>query len=317
MGDAWEKAMAQIFLSYAREDEEQVKKFYQRLSDAGFKPWMDTEDLLPGEIWKSRIPQAIRESDFFLACLSGNSVNKRGWIQREIKDALDIWQEKLDSDIYLIPARLEDCEVPERLGDFQWVDLFEEDGWTRLVKAIRVGMERQAAATEPSVQEFVPSSEFETQENQELATKAQRQPLDIKDKASNAIAEGTSPDKQETMPVAFLKMQCDKYNILHPIREAVTVIGRARDCQLEIPDDYDNVERYHATIFYKEGIFTVADGYRDSPTRFGTFVNGLKLKPRTRMPLRNGDRIVLGGFRREEAHELSRGACEILFERRS
>jgi hypothetical protein len=306
--------MAQIFLSYAREDEDKVKELYQRLSDAGFEPWMDKNDILPGEIWKSRIPQAIRESDFFLACLSGNSVNKRGWIQREIKDALDIWQEKLDSDIYLIPARLEDCEIPERLGDFQWVDLFEEDGWTRLVKAIQVGTERQTAAARPFVRESTPLSESETQEDY---AKAQRLSLVVKDESSNSVAEGTSPDKQETMPGALLKMQCDTYNIVHRIKEPVTIIGRAKDCHLEIPDDYDNVERYHATIFYKEGVFTIADGHQDSPTQFGTFVNRSKLKPRTRMPLRNGDRIVLGGFRNKEAHELSRGACEILFERRS
>ena len=133
----------QIFLSYAREDEGKVEKLYQKLSDAGFKPWMDKRDIFPGEQWKSRIPQAIRRSDFFLACLSANSVSKRGFIQREIRDALDIWQEKLDSDIYLIPVRLEDCEVPESLRDFQWVSLFEENGWTRLVKAIQEGMKRR------------------------------------------------------------------------------------------------------------------------------------------------------------------------------
>jgi len=102
------------------------------------------KDILPGEQWKSRIPQAIRCSDFFLVCLSANSVDKRGWIQKEIKEALDTWQEMLDSDIYLIPVRLEDCRVPEGLSAFQWVNLFEEDSWTRLMEAIRVGLERRA-----------------------------------------------------------------------------------------------------------------------------------------------------------------------------
>jgi hypothetical protein len=130
------KATTQIFLSYAREDEEKVEKLYQRLSEAGFKPWMDKKDIRPGEKWKTAIQKAIRDSDFFLACLSANSVSKRGILQGEVKEALDIWQEKLKSDIYLIPVRLEDCEVPENLRDFQWVDLFEEDGWTRLKEAI-------------------------------------------------------------------------------------------------------------------------------------------------------------------------------------
>jgi SOS-response transcriptional repressor LexA len=134
---------AQIFLSYAREDKEKVENLYQELSDSGFKPWMDKKDILPGERWKSCIQKAIRRSDFFLACLSPNSVNRRGFLQKEIKYALDIWQEKLEDDIYLIPIRLEDCEVPESLREFQWVNLFEKNGWTQLVKAIQVGMERR------------------------------------------------------------------------------------------------------------------------------------------------------------------------------
>ena len=143
------KAVAQVFLSYAREDEETVENLYQKLSDAGFKPWMDKKDILPGENWKSSVQTAIRRSDFFLACLSANSVSKRGFLQKEIKDALDIWQEKLDSDIYLIPVRLEDCEVPDGLRDFQWVNRFDENGWTRLVQAIQVGMERRAEGIKP------------------------------------------------------------------------------------------------------------------------------------------------------------------------
>jgi hypothetical protein len=134
---------AQIFLGYAREDEEKVEQLYQKLSDAGFKPWMDKKDILPGERWESCIPKAIRHSDFFLACLSANSVNKRGYLQKEIKDALDTWQKMLEDDIYLIPVRLEDCKVPESLRKFHWVELFEEDGWTRLVEAIQVGIERR------------------------------------------------------------------------------------------------------------------------------------------------------------------------------
>ena len=104
MGGFQVKATAQIFLSYAREDEEKVKNLYQELSDAGFRPWMDKKDILAGERWRSSLQTAIRRSDFFLACLSANSVNKRGFLQKEIKDALGIWQEKLDDDIYLIQS---------------------------------------------------------------------------------------------------------------------------------------------------------------------------------------------------------------------
>jgi hypothetical protein len=150
------KAAVQIFLCYARQDEDTVKELYQRLSAAGFKPWMDQEDIYAGEQWQASIERAIQRSDFFLACLSTHAVSRRGFLQRELKWALDIWQEKLYSDIYLIPARLEPCEVPEVLQDFQWVNLYEERGWTRLLRSLQVGLERRAETTGSAVRESPP-----------------------------------------------------------------------------------------------------------------------------------------------------------------
>ena len=137
-----------IFLSYTRKDQEQVEWLHQRLCEAGFRPWMDTKDLLPGQKFEYHIKKAIRQSDFFLACLSNNSVNRRGVIQREIKEALDVLQEKLESDIYLIPVRLEACEVPESLREFHWANLYENDGLNKLVQAIQTGIANQNATTD-------------------------------------------------------------------------------------------------------------------------------------------------------------------------
>jgi len=109
---------------------------------------MDKKDILPGEVWEPAIQKAIRSSDFFLVCLSPNSVNRRGQIQKEIKRALNIWEEMLVDDIYLIPVRLEECDVPDSLRRFQWVNLFEADSWARLVQAIREGMARRTQVVE-------------------------------------------------------------------------------------------------------------------------------------------------------------------------
>jgi hypothetical protein len=134
-----------IFISYASEDLALVNKLCDELAAAGVDPWLDKRNLIGGELWDHKIRKAIRQSDFFLACLSNRSVNKRGFLQREIRQALDLWQEKLDDDIYLIPARLEECQVPESLSKFQWVDLFTEEGLSSLLEAIRIGVKRQRA----------------------------------------------------------------------------------------------------------------------------------------------------------------------------
>jgi EAL domain-containing protein (putative c-di-GMP-specific phosphodiesterase class I) len=131
-----------VFLSYVRQDKQQVSVLYQRLLEAGYSPWMDQNDLVAGECWRTRIEREIKDADFFVVCLSHNSL-KRGFLQREIRNALDIWQEKLPSDIYLIPLRLEDCQVHDNLSEFQWVNFFEPDGWDRLLQSLTVGMERR------------------------------------------------------------------------------------------------------------------------------------------------------------------------------
>lgn len=141
------KSQPQVFISYAREDAAMAERLYTYLSEAGYKPWMDTKDILPGELWVNSIQVAIQNSDFFLACLSKNSVDKRGMLQKEIRSALDTWEGMLEGDIYLIPVRLDDCAVPERLSNFQWVDLFKEDGWALLLRALGQGVKRRTKQT--------------------------------------------------------------------------------------------------------------------------------------------------------------------------
>lgn len=149
-GFSYDKDMAKIYLSYAPEDEKEVEDLHQRLSEAGHSPWMDKIDIFPGEEFESSRERAVRSSNFFLICLSASSANRRGLFQKDIRDALNLWQEKLKRDIYLIPAKLEDSEVPESLRGFQWVNLFEADGWTRLLQAIQEGMKRLGTETDES-----------------------------------------------------------------------------------------------------------------------------------------------------------------------
>lgn len=132
-----------VFISYAREDKKPVEALYEKLSGSGYHPWMDTKDLLPGEQWENKISNAIENSSFFLACLSEHSINKRGMVQKELRKGLKVWENFTDKDIYLIPLRLQNISVPEQLKSFQWVDMFEEDGWGRLIAAITYGLKQR------------------------------------------------------------------------------------------------------------------------------------------------------------------------------
>ena len=125
-----------VFLCHSSNDKEAVRTLYGRLYADGFEPWLDEENLLPGQEWELEIEKAVRSSDAVIVCLSRSSITGRGYVQKEIKYALDVADEQPEGSIFLIPAKLEECEVPNRLQGRHWVNLFETAGYGRLVLAL-------------------------------------------------------------------------------------------------------------------------------------------------------------------------------------
>ena len=126
-------------LSYARPDQEKVQSVYNALLGAGLRPWMDVHDILPAADYRLEIQKAIRGADVFVACISSHSVNRPGVIQGELKEALDIWEERLDRSGFLIPLRLEPVDLPKSISHLQQVDLFAPDGLQRFLNGVRIG----------------------------------------------------------------------------------------------------------------------------------------------------------------------------------
>ena len=127
-----------VFLCHASDDKAGVKNLYNLLIQRGCDPWLDSEKLLPGQDWNLEINKALDESDVILLCLSRKSVDKEGYVQKEIRIALDRALEMPEGRIFLIPARLEECELPYRIRNYQWVDLFSADGMVKLMKSLNL-----------------------------------------------------------------------------------------------------------------------------------------------------------------------------------
>ena len=125
-----------IFINYAKEDFKYVTNLYHAFKSLDCKPWVDEFNLLPGQNWRSETNKAIHVSDFIIICISSRSIMKRGYVQKEIKQALDIIEYLPDNKIFIIPLRLDDCLVPESLNKWQWVDLFSENGFQKLLYSI-------------------------------------------------------------------------------------------------------------------------------------------------------------------------------------
>jgi hypothetical protein len=134
------KRKIQVFLCHASQDKLIVRELYQRLTLEGWiDPWLDEEKLLPGMNWDMEIEKAVEATDVVIVCLSNRSISKDGYIQRELKFVLDIALEKPEGIIFVIPLRLDDCQVPRRLRAWQYVDYFPSDkvitAYSRLLKS--------------------------------------------------------------------------------------------------------------------------------------------------------------------------------------
>jgi hypothetical protein len=124
-----------VFLCHASEDKEPVRELAKYVRGLGHEPWLDEDRLLPGQDWDYEIRQALRRCDIVLVCLSDNSM-KRGYIQKELKRALDIAEEFPAGALFLIPVRLTSCAIPDRLERLHYVDLFRPNGPERLSAAL-------------------------------------------------------------------------------------------------------------------------------------------------------------------------------------
>lgn len=117
----------QVFISYAREDITFAEKINTDLIEAGVKTWIDFLNLIPGQNWEMTIKQALKESRYIITLLSSHSVSKKGFVQKEIRYALDIAQEFPPNTIYIIPLRINECKTDyEGLNSLQMSDFFPD-----------------------------------------------------------------------------------------------------------------------------------------------------------------------------------------------
>lgn len=130
-----------VFLCHGNEDKHTVEIFYNLLCDSGFDAWLDKKKLVPGQDWEREIRRALRRSAVVVVFLSESSTSKVGFVQKEVRLALDLADEQPEGSIYLIPAKLEPCDVPDRLRHLHWVDLSGSDGTAQLIAAVQTAFD--------------------------------------------------------------------------------------------------------------------------------------------------------------------------------
>jgi len=133
-----------VFLCHSSNDKPTVRELYQKLrAEAWIQPWLDEEELYPGQDWNMEIEKAVETADAIIVCLSKGSITKEGYVQRELRIVLDFADYKPEGTLYLIPVRLEECEPPRRLRAWQYADYFEGQR-ERAFQRLLISLERRA-----------------------------------------------------------------------------------------------------------------------------------------------------------------------------
>jgi formylglycine-generating enzyme required for sulfatase activity len=191
-----------VFLCHAHADRDAVRALYTRLTNDGVDAWLDKANLLPGQDWELEIKKAVREADVVVVCLS-KQFNQAGFRQKEVRLALDTAMEKPEGEIFIIPARLEECDNLESLRKWHWVDLFEENGYEMLMRALRTRADNVGATLQikqkrlPDVSPFLqptqksnlidPNTPREEHRDPEVEINRPRQKITVKKLFGNTV----------------------------------------------------------------------------------------------------------------------------------
>jgi formylglycine-generating enzyme required for sulfatase activity len=162
-----EKRPLKVFLCHAHSDKEAVRALYLRMKKDGIDAWLDKEKLLPGQDWALEIRRALRETDVVVVCLS-KQFTQDGFRQKEVQLALETALYQPEGGIFIIPARLEECDTLDDLRKWHWVDLFEQNGYEMLLRSLRAQADKKGATlqskrsrppkvtAQPEIQERIP-----------------------------------------------------------------------------------------------------------------------------------------------------------------
>lgn len=164
-----------VFLCHASVDKPRAIRLYYYLLEHGVQPWISAKNILPGQEWEDEITEAINASDVILVILSKDSIIKEGYVQKEIRQALEKSKEKPPGKIFLIPLKLEACELPKKIwGNIQWVNIFEKEGKQLLMKALKKRAEQLGRSPVGLPKESEASPDFSKGKNNAPETDADK-----------------------------------------------------------------------------------------------------------------------------------------------
>src|SRR5881394_2837761 len=98
-----------IFLSYAREDTEAVRRIADALRAFGVEIWFDQSELRGGDAWDAKLRREIRECVLFLPLISATTQARgEGYFRREWNQAVERTRDMAAGVAFIVPVVIDD-----------------------------------------------------------------------------------------------------------------------------------------------------------------------------------------------------------------
>jgi hypothetical protein len=134
---AVEKSKFRVVIFYGEPDRAKAEKARALLRRHGIDAWLASRDLRAGEKWFDRIRNVLVGANRVLILVSSRTVSRDGELQHEIRDVMKLEQKKAPDGRFVLPGRLDDCEMHPLLNEFHWIDLITSGDWARLPAEVR------------------------------------------------------------------------------------------------------------------------------------------------------------------------------------
>jgi len=167
-----------VFLSHNSNDKPQVRRLAERLKAAGLRVWFDGWTIAPGDIIALKVDEGLEQSRVLLLCISPNALAS-GWVALERSTA--IHRDPSNAGRRFIPLLLADCDLPDTLRRYKYVD-FREEAEAAFAEVL--------TACQPETAEAVPTAKSAPK----------------KEPAKNEAPKAEQPKQAE--PLAVLERKC-------------------------------------------------------------------------------------------------------------
>ena len=130
------KAAKTVFFSHSSKDKLFVRHVYSDVKCGGHDAWLDENEISVGDLIVLKINGGLAKADAVILFVS-HAASQSYWVQKEWQSALSV--AITGGKVKLLPALIEDCELPPILADLKFADFRKSyaEGLKSLLDALR------------------------------------------------------------------------------------------------------------------------------------------------------------------------------------